>query len=67
MSDRVVVIYITHQTGSATLLQYIGTPQGVMRGYPSYYTPRVGKWVTYDHRFRIWFVFVSSCHSTNFL
>ena len=42
------------QTGSATLLQYIGTPHGVMRVYPSYYTPRIGKWVTYDHRFRIW-------------
>ena len=42
-------------TGSATTLQYIGTPHGVMRTYPSYYTPRVGKWVTYDHRFRIWY------------
>ncbi|KAL5256751.1 hypothetical protein ACHWQZ_G011870 [Mnemiopsis leidyi] len=42
-------------TGSATLLQYIGTPHGVMRVYPSYYTPRIGKWVTYDHRFRIWY------------
>lgn len=42
-------------TGSATLLQYIGSPHGVMRAYPSYYTPRVGKWITYDHRFRIWY------------
>ena len=44
-----------NKTGSATTLQYIGTPHGVMRTYPSYYTPRVGKWVTYDHRFRIWY------------
>ena len=55
MDPNFIANWAPNQTGSATTLQYLGTPHGVMRTYPSYFTPRVGKWVTYDCRFRGWY------------
>ncbi|XP_063674397.1 uncharacterized protein LOC134811484 [Bolinopsis microptera] len=55
MDPNFIANWAPNQTGSATTLQYLGTPHGVMRTYPSYYTPRVGKWITYDCRFRGWY------------